>query len=270
VLDANYHNMQTNFNRRMASEQEVAAVEEAYKAGTITLDLVLQAQQRRSDAEAAYYRSLVDYNRAIAQVHFVKGSLLEYDNVFLAEGPWPGKAYFDAHRLARARDAGIYMNYGFSRPSVFSTGPIVQHADGDNAAQQSTGTSKPPETIRPGQPTEALPEMDQPSKGPPTDIPPGNGQSGGQSSKRVPTSVRKLSSLQIEGPSLGSVPEVGDAAEARSDWTSGAPKRLPLSADSPPVAQPALQWKRAGTSDNDSAAVPAEVADGASGWRAKR
>ena len=58
--------------------------------------------------KSAYYRSLVDYNRAIMNVHYRKGSLLDYDGVYLAEGQWPAKAYFDAMRQARKRDAGLY------------------------------------------------------------------------------------------------------------------------------------------------------------------
>ena len=38
----------------------------------------------------------VDYNEAISDIHLRKGSLLEYNGVCLAEGPWAGKAYFDA------------------------------------------------------------------------------------------------------------------------------------------------------------------------------
>mgnify|MGYP006961823076 CR=1 FL=1 len=37
-------------------------------------------------------------------VHFRKGSLLEYNGVYLAEGPWPAKAYFDALLHQRADD----------------------------------------------------------------------------------------------------------------------------------------------------------------------
>ncbi|MFM1904146.1 MAG: hypothetical protein RLZZ440_2046, partial [Planctomycetota bacterium] len=36
------------------------------------------------------------------------------------------KAYFDAHRRARQRDASLYLDYGHSRPGVFSRGPISQ------------------------------------------------------------------------------------------------------------------------------------------------
>jgi outer membrane protein TolC len=130
-IDLGYGLTQTNFNRRVAAEAEVVAVNAQYEYQQITLDLLLDAQRRRAEAESAYYRSLVDYNQAIMNVHFFKGSLLDYDGVYLAEGPWPGKAYFDAMRQARKRDAGIYMDYGYTRPNVVSRGPIPQGcADG--------------------------------------------------------------------------------------------------------------------------------------------
>ncbi len=125
-VDTNFALAQTNFNRRVAAERQVEAVQAAYDANTVTLDQLLDAQRRRAEAESAYYRSLVDYNRSISQLHYRKGSLLEYNGVFLAEGPWPGKAYFDAHRRARQRDASLYLDYGHSRPGVFSRGPISQ------------------------------------------------------------------------------------------------------------------------------------------------
>jgi len=94
--DLNHHLTVSNFYRRVAAQDEVEAVEAVYDSGRVTLDLLLEAQRRRSDAESAYYRTLVDYNRAIMHVHFRKGSLLEYNGVYLAEGPWPGKAHFDS------------------------------------------------------------------------------------------------------------------------------------------------------------------------------
>jgi outer membrane protein TolC len=125
-VDTNFALAQTNYNRRVAAERQVEAVQAAYDANTVTFDQLLDAQRRRAEAESSYYRSLVDYNRSISQLHYRKGSLLEYNGVFLAEGPWPGKAYFDAHRRARQRDASLYLDYGHSRPGVFSRGPISQ------------------------------------------------------------------------------------------------------------------------------------------------
>lgn len=127
-VDLNYGLTQTNFNRRVAAEQEVTAVRASYEAGRLNLDLLLDAQRRRAEAESAYFRSLIDYNRAIMNVHYRKGSLLDYDGVYLAEGPWPGKAYFDALRQARKRDAALYLDYGYTRPNVVSRGPIQQQS----------------------------------------------------------------------------------------------------------------------------------------------
>jgi outer membrane protein TolC len=129
-LESHLQRAQTNFNRRVAAAREVEAARERFDVGDTTLDLLLNAQRREAIAESAYYRSLIDYNQAIAEVHYRKGSLLEYNGVFLAEGPWPAKAYFDARRRARARDASIYLDYGYTRPRVVSRGPVAQDARG--------------------------------------------------------------------------------------------------------------------------------------------
>jgi len=129
-VDRYYELAQSNFNRRSAAKQQVDAVRAAYDTGTVTLDLLLDAQRRLADAESSYYRSLVDYNLAIRSVHLRKGTLLEYNGVQLAEGPWPAKAYHDAKRRARERDAGLFLDYGFTRPNVFSRGPDTDLLDG--------------------------------------------------------------------------------------------------------------------------------------------
>jgi len=120
-IDNNYGLTQTNFNRRVAAEAEVQAVNASYEAGRVPLDLLLDAQRRRAEAESAYYRSLVDYNRSIMNVHYRKGSLLDYDGVYLAEGQWPAKAYFDAMRQARKRDAALFIDYGYDEARTGST-----------------------------------------------------------------------------------------------------------------------------------------------------
>jgi hypothetical protein len=137
-LDRNYQVSQTTFNRRVAAAKQVDAVQAGYQAGTVTLDMLLDAQRRLADAEIAYYRALVDYNVAILQVHFRKNSLLEYNGVRLAEGPWPAKAYFDARKRARERDAALYIDYGFTRPNVNSRGQFPQTMNQPGEAFQSS------------------------------------------------------------------------------------------------------------------------------------
>ncbi len=125
-LDSNYSLVQTNLNRLIAADKEVDSVQAAFDAGTVTLDLLLDAQRRRSDAQIAYFQALIEYNIAIKDVHMRKGSLLDYNGVYLAEGPWPEKAYFDAQGHARRRSASHHIDYGYTRPGVIGRGPVPQ------------------------------------------------------------------------------------------------------------------------------------------------
>jgi outer membrane protein TolC len=165
VLNTSYTLMQTNFNRVVAAQRQVEALDELFRLGTITVDLVLDAQRRLADALTSAYRAQADYNAAIAQVHFRKGSLLEYNGVYLAEGPWPGKAYFDAHRRGRARDAALFLDYGFSRPDVISRGPASQQI-GDMVPQ---GAIYDGQIIHDGMPVPAPGEPTPAPAPPPTD-----------------------------------------------------------------------------------------------------
>lgn len=163
-VETNHVLSQTNFNRRIAAERQVQAVQAAYETDTITLDVLLNAQQQLARAESDYFRSVVDYNKSIAQVHYRKGSLLEYNGVYLAEGPWPGKAYFDARRRSRARAASIPLDYGFTQPKVISRGPIEQHADGvdgslptfDGGKQGTPTPAAAPESVPTPKPEQPL------------------------------------------------------------------------------------------------------------------
>lgn len=146
---------QTHYNRWLAATRDVEFTEALYRGeggraggATITLDQVLQAQQRRAEAEVEFYRAIIEYNKAIADVHYRKGSLLAHNNIQLAEGPWPDKAYWDALERARERDASYYWNYGDTRPKVISRGPL----------DAPLGTIPSLEEIPMGTPTPATPE----------------------------------------------------------------------------------------------------------------
>jgi outer membrane protein TolC len=132
-MNNDYELSKDNFNRLLAAKRDVDAVGAAFTAGQIGIDVLLQAQRLVAQAERDYYQNVVSYNKNIMMVHFRKGSLLEYNGVYLAEGPWPGKAYFDSRRRARARDAALYLDYGFTQPRVISEGAYEQHA-GESAA----------------------------------------------------------------------------------------------------------------------------------------
>jgi outer membrane protein TolC len=128
-----YQQMQTTLSGFRAASDEVRAVQIAHEEGSATLDQVLQAQRQQAVSETDYHSSVIDYNLAIMMLHYRKGSLLEYNNVCLSEGPWPSKAYFDAKRRARERDAGHYFNYGYTLPGVVSRGTYQQHQHNYNS-----------------------------------------------------------------------------------------------------------------------------------------
>jgi len=80
---------QTAYNRRIAAQENLQASQVAFdrQKTAVTVDLLLDAQQRLADADSRYYRVLVEYALAIRNVHFEKGTLLNYNGVYLAEAP---------------------------------------------------------------------------------------------------------------------------------------------------------------------------------------
>jgi len=157
-----YQLMQTTLATYQAANEEVRATRAAYDVGTTTLDLLLQAQRRQSESETNYFSSVIDYNLAIMTLHFRKGSLLEYNNICLAEGEWPGKAYFDAKRRARERDAGHRLNYGLTLPGIVSRGAYQQHQHGYNSMTYETVPSGlSPSGLPRSLPGESLPRENQ-------------------------------------------------------------------------------------------------------------
>ncbi len=122
ALAANQMVMQASFNQWKDTTIEEEHFKRLEDAGVETLDVALEAQRRRAQAEVSFYTALCEYNKAIALTHRRKGTILPYCGVQLAEGPWPGKAYDDAQEHARRRGASRQINYGWSRPEVISRG----------------------------------------------------------------------------------------------------------------------------------------------------
>ena len=130
-LNSHYDLMEHKLNQWSASERDAKAWNDKFEVGDTSLDAILdnllRAQERRARAQQDYYRAVTEYNKSLVFVHLLKGSLLEYNNICLQEGPWPEKAYWDANEQARRRDAARYLDYGASRPRVISQGPYQQH-----------------------------------------------------------------------------------------------------------------------------------------------
>jgi outer membrane protein TolC len=98
-----YQNTQTNYNRREAATDNFNAVRTEFDVDRKPLDLLLQAQNRLTIADIAFYRSLVEYNKSLAALQMRQGTLLDYNNIHLAEREWVPEAKLEANERAWAR-----------------------------------------------------------------------------------------------------------------------------------------------------------------------
>jgi len=128
ALDRAWATARIGFNRRKAAAESVRAYQAEYENGRTSADLLLRAQVSLAQAEIAYFSSLVDYNKAIAELEYRKGRSLEHNNVRLAEGPWNDQAaYRDALRRAEARSHGSRSKLIHAEPEPFVE-PFEQEA----------------------------------------------------------------------------------------------------------------------------------------------
>jgi hypothetical protein len=100
-VDRAYVTMETSYNRLRATKAQLDSVEVEIELGAKEADaplfaLLLQSQRQFTEAQAQFYQTRVEYALSLKNVHFEKGTLLDYSGVRLSEGPWPNKAFIDA------------------------------------------------------------------------------------------------------------------------------------------------------------------------------
>ena len=163
-LDSAFQTAQTNFNRRRASERRVQAYEAQYRAGKGNVDLLLRSQISLAQAESAYYQSVVSYNRAITEMKYRKGTLLEDDNVYLGESLSHPEAYVQALRHAWARSHGRDADRLDTKPEEFvtDTSDPVELGSATYSGPADSAAPIPPEPVPaselPVTPAKPLPE----------------------------------------------------------------------------------------------------------------
>ncbi len=148
-LDRAYVVMHTSFNRRDAAQNQLSAVLAAYDVQQAPLELLLESQRRLAESDSNYYSALAEYALAIKNVHLEGGTLLDYNQIYLSEGPWHHKAYVDAEDRARQRGRARRINYAVDKPRAVSLGIYEQ--------DQLTQFGGPPETVEPDADAAPLP-----------------------------------------------------------------------------------------------------------------
>lgn len=103
----------------------------------IALGRVLEAKITSRDADQGYLRSVIEYNKAITDLNFRKGTLLINNSIFLSEGEWNPEAYDEVYRRAEAMTHAIDNPNLETRPGEFVAGP------GDNAWESLGSPDRP-------------------------------------------------------------------------------------------------------------------------------
>lgn len=75
--------------QREAFGEQLRARYQEYVAGRGALDILLEAQRFWADALSSEYRAIADYNVELANFEFNKGTIMQHDNVTIADGPLP-------------------------------------------------------------------------------------------------------------------------------------------------------------------------------------
>lgn len=130
-VDINYKAYKTASRLKEAALQRLEAQRAYFEIGQITIDRYLDAVNRWANAVAIEAQHKNQYNVALVLLEETKGTLLGYNNIALAEGPWPAKAYVQARDIQNAHNQhpvgqdGPYKPFPITGPPNASAPPAV-------------------------------------------------------------------------------------------------------------------------------------------------
>lgn len=154
--------MQTAYNRRIAAKENYETLDarlrlEPESDRQANANLLLDAQRRLADSESRFYLAQVDYMLAVKNVHFEKGSLLDYNEVYVVgdERQLPPEDAASLRKWQRGRP----FDYLLTRPR--RSGPRSEPTqDADQPAENVVETTEDGNVIpRDGWPMIRLPQL---------------------------------------------------------------------------------------------------------------
>ncbi len=104
-----YEQIRANRAQREAFGEQLQNRYQEYIAGRGTLDILLEAQRFWADALNSEYTSIVSYNNALVTWEFAKGTILQHDNIVIAEGGLPCCAQVRAVEHERERTTALVL-----------------------------------------------------------------------------------------------------------------------------------------------------------------
>lgn len=101
-----FENMNLQRLRLDAIVTQLNALESRQQSGnTPELDVLLETHRRLLDARLRYHQAQIEYSLSLRNVHFEKGTLLAYNNIYLSESVTNHKALLDANERTQYLDA---------------------------------------------------------------------------------------------------------------------------------------------------------------------
>jgi outer membrane protein TolC len=94
-------------SQREAAATQLSARFKEFLAGRGTLDFLLEAQRVWADALRDEYTAIVQYNNALVTFEYAKGTIMQHDNVYIAEGALPQCAQVRAVEHERERSKAL-------------------------------------------------------------------------------------------------------------------------------------------------------------------
>jgi len=242
-MDSNYMSIKDFRDQLQANVDEIKIYVDQIESGTNALgqlaDLLLRAEERRARSQLQYYQAICEYNKSLLNIHYWKGSLLDLNAIDLGEGAWTEKAYWDAEERSRERAGGLYFDYGYTRPSVISAGPVQSggltegNISDPRAGLQSSTRGMPTPAAEPPEDTNDDTDEGRPPLQPPT-------------ASRLRTN--NFSSVQPAGG-----PTANSATSGSFDWGG-----LGHAASQPEVAISSHSQRRQSISDHAAPANPTD------------
>jgi outer membrane protein TolC len=110
-----YVSMELAKERYQAAINYSLQANEREKTGASTIDVLLEAQRRVLESRLEFLRAEVEFMLAIKNVHFERGTLLDYNQVYLTEEESELAAQSTAVRFSRR---GRSINYSLQNPTI--------------------------------------------------------------------------------------------------------------------------------------------------------
>ena len=160
-VDANYKQFKTASRLRAAAATRLEAQRAYYEEGRITIDRFLDAVSQYAQAVAQEAQFKTTYNISIVALEEAKGTLLAYNNIAVAEGPHPRKAYVQARDIQNAH----------RRFPIPPDGPMYPERP-QGPVNSDPVPSNPPPDMGPPDERPPMPAPVGPLGPPPTPLPP--------------------------------------------------------------------------------------------------